>query len=318
MNNRGNARNGLFTLIELLVVIAIIAILAAMLLPVLGKAKSRALSSACISNLKQIGLAIHMYADDHDDSAPYVPNKDVHDSCGDGVTEIFEAGRMIWGDPKSTPLHVNAPMGLGVLASIGGKATPEPGINYGEYITPDMLYCPGEGSSQNEPSFFEGVKGYFGDKWRVWGTDPHPQIWWSGGGYGNFYMPGSYPYRSANWSHYDGSWTYNVSKHNTYIAHDDYAGRVITMDGGGDLAWSDKMQHTTLNGGNCLFGDSSVEFLKDADYANNFWSTAGIRNPSSWGSVTSGFSRHPGGTHHWIYCSLQFALADNHFGRILE
>src|SRR6266436_10340014 len=59
-----------FTLIELLVVIAIIAILAAILFPVFAQARAKARQAACLSNEKQIGTSITMYAQDYDEVLP--------------------------------------------------------------------------------------------------------------------------------------------------------------------------------------------------------------------------------------------------------
>ncbi len=77
-----NKRQG-FTLIELLVVIAIIAILAAILFPVFAQARARARAISCVSNLKQIGTATMMYAQDYDETYP----------CGWGS---LDGGKSMW------------------------------------------------------------------------------------------------------------------------------------------------------------------------------------------------------------------------------
>src|SRR5947207_1528261 len=63
------ARHSAFTLIELLVVIAIIAILAAILFPVFAQAREAARKTTCLSNMKQLGVGMQMYASDNDEQS---------------------------------------------------------------------------------------------------------------------------------------------------------------------------------------------------------------------------------------------------------
>jgi len=70
-------RNRAFTLIELLVVIAIIAILAAILFPVFAQAKTAAKRTACLSNMRQVGLGNELYINDYDDLMPWIPDSEL-------------------------------------------------------------------------------------------------------------------------------------------------------------------------------------------------------------------------------------------------
>jgi prepilin-type N-terminal cleavage/methylation domain-containing protein/prepilin-type processing-associated H-X9-DG protein len=95
-----------FTLIELLVVMAIIAILAALLLPALAKAKATAQATACKNNLRQWGLATHLYATDNGD---YLPKNG--SSSGDSTTDGWYVDlpkQMSFPIYAAMPWHTNA------------------------------------------------------------------------------------------------------------------------------------------------------------------------------------------------------------------
>src|ERR1041385_8101796 len=106
--NASPGRTAGFTLIELLVVIAIIVILAALLLPALSSAKQAARKARCLSNLHQLGIAIHAYSADYEGKIPYGPKAPPFLNVGDFYPST--------GAPTSLiSLESGAPVGLGLL-----------------------------------------------------------------------------------------------------------------------------------------------------------------------------------------------------------
>src|SRR5205814_5847787 len=82
-------RRPAFTLIELLVVIAIIAILAAILFPVFAQAREKARQSTCISNFRQLGMAMSMYLQDSDETLPRMRFKIIKGPVCDPASLIY-------------------------------------------------------------------------------------------------------------------------------------------------------------------------------------------------------------------------------------
>jgi prepilin-type N-terminal cleavage/methylation domain-containing protein/prepilin-type processing-associated H-X9-DG protein len=160
-----------FTLIELLVVIAIIAILAAMLLPALAKAKSKALNIQCISGVKQIMLGVILFAADNDDRLPY--NIDLN-GTPNGMTLGMDC-RSSWVDnnPTRPELGFHIAPYLANARSLVNQNTSESKV----MVCPSFVRHPQYASRAPDPKDINQAR-------RMYRLRPYVEgatLWWYGG-----------------------------------------------------------------------------------------------------------------------------------------
>ena len=156
-----------FTLIELLVVIAIIAILAAILFPVFARAREKARLTVCLSNLKQIGLACHMYAQDWDELFPV----DDH-ACNPHLRLVSQIMPYM---KNYQILYCPSACGTGMSALVDTPANRAAGnISY-YYFSFDGY--PNDVTDYGPPDYIGWIDKFFVQ--RFWGNNPRPmsEMW---------------------------------------------------------------------------------------------------------------------------------------------